>query len=117
VWEIKNATFYFAIFHVNAYPMLELYKYKYTFRIAKGYRSISIYGISHCFFKYKNEVMESGKCVALNYSAVSKYLSEDSSLLCEIEIISPWDEDGQFRHDDNWGILDGDPIMPSEISD
>jgi hypothetical protein len=89
LWEIKNATFYFALFRIRRSPVNEHNEFKYMFKIAKGYKSILIYGISHSFLKDKNEVMQSGECVALNYSAVSKYLSEDGSLLCEIEIIPP----------------------------
>jgi hypothetical protein len=88
VWEIKDATFHFSPFHVTV-PGSATEKLKYNFKLRTLEESISVCGICHSYLQDKSEVLQPGECVTLHYGTVLKYVGENSSMLCEIEILRP----------------------------
>jgi hypothetical protein len=103
VWEIKNTFFFFSSFYV-ADPGSASKDFRYKFTIRKSDECISVCGISHSYLKDKGEILQPGKCVALHYDTVLKYLNEGRNLLCEIEVPAAGvGGDEHFLRRDKWG--------------
>jgi hypothetical protein len=84
VWETTQLTFHFSVFHIGQNNEAE--DFLYDFKICRRRENISITGRCRSYLEDKSEVLKPGECVTLHYATVQKYLSQNSDLLCEIEI-------------------------------
>jgi hypothetical protein len=84
VWEIREDTFYFAVFYAGHERDATGFKYK--FQICHRTQNFVIFGVCHSYLQEKREVLKPGECVTIPYDAVQKCVSERNELQCVIKI-------------------------------
>jgi mannose-6-phosphate isomerase-like protein (cupin superfamily) len=84
VWEIREDTFYFAVFYAGHEK--EATGVTYEFEIYRKALKFAISGVCHSYLQEKRKVLTPGECVTIHYGAVQKFVSESKELTCVIKI-------------------------------
>jgi hypothetical protein len=84
VWEIREDTFYFAVFYAGHERDAKIFKYKFV--ICRHAQKFVISGVCHSYLQEKREVLKPGECVTIPYDALQKYVSESNELRCIIKV-------------------------------
>lgn len=84
VWEIREDTFYFAVFYAGHEK--EATGVTYEFEIYRKALKFAISGVCHSYLEEKREVLTPGECVTIPYGTVQKFVSESKELRCVIKV-------------------------------
>lgn len=121
IWDIRDNTFYCATFHVG--PKDNSCKFKYKFSISKkGGESLSCCLTTCSFMDNVEDVIKSGKCVAIHYGSVENFI-KNGTLPFEIHIFYNDPSKSNRRSSESDYVIgdfnedDGDDIDDNEMEE
>jgi hypothetical protein len=87
-WRVESGSFYCVVLYVGEEEKSSKYKYKFTLTSQSDDRKISMTFPTRSILENLDELLQSGDCVILSYSTVSKFFNSKIYLECGFQINS-----------------------------